>query len=236
MLRQGVMGGTFDPVHLGHLRTAEEVTEALALDSLLFIPAGSPPHKPDRRIASFAHRYRMLELATEGQPRFRLSDVEAGLPGKSYTAVTLRTLLQEALGPLELYFLVGMDAFLEVDTWWHFRELFRLAHLVVLQRPGYDGEQVERFLKQKVSSLYHPCGDGTSFEHPELLSVRCMRNTRLEISSSRVRRLALEGKSIRYLVPDRVMRYIVENGLYRYTTLEQNREEKEVVDHGGSEG
>ena len=135
--RVGIMGGTFDPVHTGHLRIAEEAREKLGLDRVLFLPAADPPHKPGGSILAFEHRWRMLELATQGNPRFRLSDLESRLPGKSYSVNSLKKLSEEYGGKAELFFLVGLDAFVEVDTWWRFRELFELARMVVLRRPGF---------------------------------------------------------------------------------------------------
>jgi len=220
--RVGVMGGTFDPVHIGHLRTAEEAIEMLNLDYLLFIPAAHPPHKPGKRILPFAHRYRMLELAILDHPRFEVSDIEWKLPGKSYTAITLRTLRENARQGIELYFLIGLDAFLEIDTWWHYKELFRLANMVVLRRPGYSEEQVGEFLGRNVSSRFRTCGDAPCFIHPDLLPVYYLNNTRLGISSTQIRLLVAQGRSIRYLVPADVIGYIEEEGLYRLEAAEQD--------------
>jgi len=211
--RFGIMGGTFDPVHLGHLRTAEEAIDVLGLDRMLFIPAGSPPHKPGRQILSFQHRRNMLELAICGNPRFGLSDIEWRIPGKSYTVNTLRGLHKELQGG-ELFFLVGLDAFLEMDTWFEFRELFGLACMVVLRRPGYGEKDVGDFLRKKVSEQYEDKSGGGVFSHPELRPVYCLRNTQLDISSTGIRELAASGKSIRYLVPESVLRYIREECVY----------------------
>jgi len=212
--RLGIMGGTFDPVHLGHLRTAEEAIEDLDFDSLLFIPAADPPHKGDRRIIPFAHRWNMLDLAVQGNPRFRLSDVEQKMPGKSYTVNTLKHLLQSDCRGTEMYFLVGLDAFLELHTWWHYLELFRLARMVVVRRPGYREEETGTFLKQNISSGYEWDPDNGFFLHQDLHPVYFLKNTYLDISSTRIRRLRHERRSIRYLVPDGVMHYILTKNLY----------------------
>ncbi len=211
----GIMGGTFDPIHIGHLRVAEEAVEMLRLDALTFVPAAMPPHKLDRNTLSFEHRWRMLSLAVEGRSIFHLSDVENRLPGKSYTVVTLRKMRKELPPGSALFFLVGLDAFLELDTWWRFEELFKLASMVVLRRPGYHGEDLGRFLKETISPLYSYDSELACFKHPELLPVYYLKNTRLGVSSTRIRRLVAERRSIRYLVPDNVLRYIEENGLYR---------------------
>lgn len=213
--RVGIMGGTFDPVHLGHLRTAQEAIEMLNLDSLLFIPAAFPPHKPGRQIVAFEHRYRMLELAIQDNPCFQLSDIERKLPGKSYTAITLQKLQEEARGETEFFFLVGLDAFREIDTWWHFRDLFQLARMVILKRPGYSEEDVGEFLSRCVSPDFCMCNDGSCFVHPDLLPVYYLDNTRIGISSTQIRLLVAQGRSIRYLVPPDVVGYIQKEKLYQ---------------------
>lgn len=219
--RVGIMGGTFDPVHFGHLRTAQEAIEMLSLDSLLFIPAACPPHKPGRRIVAFEHRYRMLELAIEDNPCFRLSDIEKKLPGKSYTAITLKKLQEEARRETELYFLVGFDAFVEINTWWHFRDLFRLARIVVLRRPGCSEVDVGEFLCRNVSDGFRLSADSSCFIHPELLPVYFLDNTRIGISSTQIRHLAAQGRSLRYLVPADVLGYIQREELYRLEAAER---------------
>lgn len=213
--RVGILGGTFDPIHIGHLRAAEETVEALNLEALFFIPAADPPHKTGKGVQPYTHRRHMLELSMESHPCFRISDLEQKMPGKSYSVLTLRKLRDEVLPGAQLYFLVGLDSFLELDTWWRYQELFQLAHLVVLRRPGYDENRIAGFLMQKVSSLYIRDTHHARFHHPELCSVHYLHNTHLEISSTRIRRLFQEGRSIRYLVLPEVMRYIEANKLYR---------------------
>jgi nicotinate-nucleotide adenylyltransferase len=212
--RIGVMGGSFDPVHMGHLRVAEEAVEYLGLDQILFVPAAVPPHKPDKQVLPMEHRWEMLKMAIRGNPRFSLSDVEMDMPGKSYTVKTLGKLHEAGSPGLELYFLVGLDAFLELDTWWHYEELFGLAHMVALHRPGYAEAEVADFLADKVSPLYRKDEQVNLYRHPSLLSVHYLKNTRLEISSTFIRQLVARGRSIRYLVPDEVMRYIEREILY----------------------
>ncbi len=213
--RVGVMGGTFDPVHLGHLRLAEEAVEILGLDALLFVPAAVPPHKLARSILSVRHRWRMLEIATRDHPRFEVSDVDVQVPGKSYTVITLRKLTELYGKEVDLFFILGLDAFLELDTWWHFEELFGLARMAVLRRPGCDEGGIAQFLTERVSSQYARSPDGAGFTHPQLLPVHCLPNTWLDISGTRIRQLVSVGKSIRYLVLTEVMEYIQANRLYR---------------------
>jgi len=212
--RLGILGGTFDPVHFGHLRAAEEAWEAFGFDHLIFMPAADPPHKSNHIITLFKHRWSMLQMAAKDNPRFRLSDMEQTLSGKSYTVVTLNKLLESFSEETELYFLVGLDSFLELHTWWHYRELFQLTNFVVLRRPGFPEEEVENFLRQKVSARYEWDGKAGLYRHPDLFPVHHLQNTYLGISSTRIRQLLSEGRSIRYLVPDPVMRYIEEQKLY----------------------
>ncbi len=213
-LRLGIFGGTFDPVHLGHLRAAEEALDILELDEMIFVPAAVPPHKPGGKILSFQSRWRMLELALAGNSRFRLSDLEQRMPGKSYTVHSLRQLRNENPGA-ELFFLVGCDAFFEMDTWYEFKEIFRLAGIVVLCRPECCENEMLEFVSKRVSQLYRIVHENREIRHPVLCSVYGLQNTRIDISSTRIRELAAEGRSVRYLVPNSVWSYIGENGLYR---------------------
>lgn len=213
-LRMGILGGTFDPVHLGHLRIAEEAMEILGLDEVNFVPVAIPPHKPERNILSFESRWRMLQLAIAGNPRFRLSDIELRMPGKSYTVQSLERFGKEN-PEAELFFLVGCDAFFEMDTWYDFRKIFTLARIVVLCRPECSRDEILAFLTGKVSGLYEAVPGTGQIRHPELCSLYNLLNTRLDISSTRIRELIAEGRSIRYLVPDNVWSYIGENALYQ---------------------
>ena len=213
--RVGLLGGTFDPVHVGHLRIAEEAFEELSLDRMLLIPSADPPHKAGKAIAPFEDRWEMLRIAIEGNPRFELSDVERRIPGKSFTVVTLKKLREEMPEDTAFFSLVGLDAFLELDTWWHFRELFSLSTLAVLRRPGFEPRQIGSFLAAKVSSEYREQPGGLFFRHPSLFPVRSLLSTPLEISSTHIRKLIAENKSIRYLVLPEVMRYIAGKNLYK---------------------
>jgi nicotinate-nucleotide adenylyltransferase len=211
--RLGIFGGTFDPVHLGHLRVAQEALDILGLDEMIFVPVSIPPHKPDRNILSFESRWRMLQLAIAGNSRFRLSDLEQRMPGKSYTVHSLRLLQSETPGG-ELFFLVGRDAFFEMDTWYDYKEIFRLAHIVVLCRPECSEDEILDFMCRKVSELYRIASENREILHPVLRPVHILQNTRIDISSTRIRELASRGQSVRYLVPDGVWSYIGENDLY----------------------
>jgi nicotinate-nucleotide adenylyltransferase len=213
--RYGVLGGTFSPIHIGHLRAAEEAIEALGLDSFLFLPAAVPPHKTALPILAFEHRWRLLNLAIAGNPRFRASDLELHLSGKSYTVRSLIALHEHFEGDSEIYFLLGLDSFLEIHTWWRYRDLFRLARLVIMRRPSYSDEDLERLLHERVSERYRWDAAESSFVHPTLLPVHYLKMTRIAVSSTQIRRLVAQGKSIRYLVPGEAISYILDNRLYR---------------------
>lgn len=211
----GVLGGTFNPVHLGHLRLAEEAVEALRLERCLLVPAWVPPHKSGSNLAPYSSRYRMLELAIVDHPRFQVSDLERRLSGTSYTVTTLRQLVRELEAPVELYFLLGLDAFLEIHGWWHFRELFERATLTIFPRPGCSRQAIGEHLTRYVSARYLWNEQLDRFTHPDLRPVMVLRSTFLDISSSAIRSLLAAGKSIRYLVPEPVLGYIEAAGLYR---------------------
>ncbi|MDR3570479.1 MAG: nicotinate-nucleotide adenylyltransferase [Syntrophobacteraceae bacterium] len=213
-LRLGILGGTFDPVHLGHLRAAEEAMEFLGLDQICFVPVALPPHKLEKNIVSFESRWRMLQLAINGNPRFCLSDMELRLPGKSYTVNSLKNFGKENPGT-ELFFLVGYDAFFEMDTWYEYKKIFALADIVVLCRPECRQDEILEFATGKVSGLYEAVPGTGRIGHPELCSIYNLLNTRMDISSTRIRELAAQRRSIRYLVPDSVWSYIAENALYQ---------------------
>jgi len=211
----GIMGGTFNPVHYGHLRAAEEVAESLLLSQVIFMPAAQPPHKSEVGLAAFAHRYRMLELAVAGNPLFALSDLERQRTGKSYSVETLTQLSTLYGKGEELYFLLGLDAFLELPTWKSYRELFTLCHFVVVARPGYSATSLDTMLQAQVSNKYSFDRQVDGFIHPSRNTVYYREVTVLDISSSTIRELLAKGRSVRYLVPEKVEAYIYQQGLYR---------------------
>lgn len=209
------MGGTFNPVHLGHLRAAEEVAESLQLAQVIFMPAAKPPHKSAVGLVSFNHRWRMLELALSGNPLFVLSDLEHQRPGKSYSVETLSHLSNQYGGAEELYFVLGLDAFLELPTWKDYRELFNLCHFVVVARPGFAPESLEAMLKTQVDDSYSFDSEIQGYVHANRYVVFYREITLLDISSSNIRNLLARGSSVRYLLPENVEQYISRQGLYR---------------------
>jgi len=205
----GIFGGTFDPIHYGHLRTAFELIELLRLPEMRFMPAGNPPHR-ERTVASNERRLAMVEAAVAGQPGFVVDGREIRKAGPSYTVETLGDLRTEHPGrPLCL--VIGMDAFLGLPNWHRWRDLFGLAHLVVAHRPGWRapttgtlGELLVERGTARVSDLHESLA-GRIYIHAV---------TQLEISSTEVRSLIAAGRDPRFLMPDGVRRIILETGCY----------------------
>ena len=212
--RLGLFGGTFNPIHLGHLRAGIEIREAFSLDRVLFIPTAIPPHKKTRNLLPFAHRLKMIRLAIAGYPFFKASDVEKKRKGKSYSIQTLRFFKRTFGSKAEIYFIVGIDAFLEINTWKNYQDLFGLSHFVVMDRPGYRRSHVKKFLQQEISSeiIFYP-GENR-FLLPWGFSVFLFPITLMDISSTRIRALRQKKQSIRYLVPYEVEDCIEEKNFY----------------------
>jgi nicotinate-nucleotide adenylyltransferase len=212
-IRLGLFGGTFNPIHYGHLRAAEEVCEALSLSRLWFIPAAHPPHKGALDLTPFEVRLEMTRLAVGDHPVMEVSDVEGRRPGMSYSIETLR-LLREGLGAAwELYFILGLDAMLEIQTWKDYTQLFDLSHFVVLDRPGYDRRRLAEILSKELR--LHPLEGGAGFQTPSGSKILWQQTTLMDISATGIRRLVRQGQSIRYLLPEPVRRYIITHNLYK---------------------
>lgn len=212
----GIIGGTFNPVHMGHLRAAEEVGQKLALDEVLFIPAAVPPHKNSRPLADFKHRLTMVRAAIKGNPLFRDSDMEAQREGPSFTIDSLEILRKNYENkPLETYFIVGFEAFLDMPTWKDYTRLFDVTNFVVINRDGFDTDRIGRLLKNKVSPEFEFDADQTAHTRGDGRFIHYCQVSHLEISSTEIRRSIKNQDSIRYLVPDVVGNYIENNGLYR---------------------
>ena len=204
-LRLGVFGGTFDPVHIGHLLMADAVVEALALDRLLMVPAQRSPLKPNGPSAADADRVAMLEAATAGDARFAVDRVDLDRPPPSYTVDTLR-LLAAAHPGAELILVVGLDSFLELGTWRDPSGIAALAHLAVVDRPGYAASSTERDVRLTAATAALPAllGRWTLVDAPLI-----------DLSATDVRRRVAEGRSIRWRVPEAVAAHIAARGLYR---------------------
>jgi len=212
----GIFGGTFDPIHHGHLRLAEEVAESAKLGEVRFMPSGTPPHRT-RPGADAADRVAMARLAVAGNPRFSVDDRETRRAGPGYTVDTLTELRSELGLSRPLALLLGADAFLELATWHRWRALFDLAHIVVAYRPGFPidtwqarmpeplaHEYAARHMHQPLAVHLAPAG-----------GIAAVSMTGLDISATFVRNAIAAGASARYLLPDSVLDYIRSRGLYR---------------------
>jgi nicotinate-nucleotide adenylyltransferase len=216
MPRIGLFGGTFDPVHLAHLRTAEEVREALALDRVHFVLAATPPHKAPGSQAPVAHRRRMLELAVEGNAAFRADFSELEREGPSYSIDTIRAV--RAREPeAQITFILGADAFAGIDTWKDYADLFTLCDFCVISRPGTrDGE-----LSIAVQNAFCYESSRGVYVHRSGSTLRFLPVTALMISASDIRHRCANGQSIRYLVPAAVAEYLAMHGLYTGRTTDR---------------
>jgi nicotinate-nucleotide adenylyltransferase len=212
--RLGLFGGTFNPIHYGHLRSAEEVCEALGLTRLWFIPAGEPPHKAAQGITPFETRLEMTRLAVGDHPVMSVSDLEGRRPGRSYSIETLRQVRCEVGPTWELYFILGLDAVLEIASWKDYRDLFTLSHFVVLDRPGYDRQLLGEVLLREVHPQFKPLQGEHGFRHHAGHKVIFQETTLLDISGTTIRNLVGQGHSIRYLLPEAVRRYIINHKFY----------------------
>jgi len=210
-MKWGLFGGTFDPVHLGHLRCAEEVLELFGFGKILFIPAAVQPLKTDRKILPFRHRAEMLRLAIGGNPSFAVSDIEEERGGRSYSVETVRHFLGAAPGGAEISFILGQDAFHEIPMWKEWRELVRLCDFIVMTRPGYETRGLADVFPPDVASLFHYDDAADGFRGPAGRRIFFRSLTLLDISSTDIRDRVTDGRSIRYLVPDPVRDYILKN-------------------------
>lgn len=200
MKRLGVMGGTFDPIHFGHLVAAEMARTEFSLDKVIFVPTGMPPHKVRKKITLPDIRYAMVEIAIKDNPDFIISRIEIDREGISYTIDTLNELHRLYPGA-GLFFITGTDALLEIFDWRCPEEIIKLTSFIAASRPGYEARDF--LLKAET-------------EHPQFLGkIHLLEVPALAISSTDVRQRVAKGKSIRYLLPEGVRAYIGKQGLYR---------------------
>lgn len=199
-IKIGIMGGTFDPIHYAHLATAEFIRDKYKLDKIIFIPSGNPPHKPVYKVADKYDRYKMVMLATRNNEDFIVSDLEIERNKKTYTIDTLRE-LKIKYSNADIYFITGADAICDIESWKDVEENFKLATFIAATRPGISllrvQEKIENLIKKysaSIISVYVPS---------------------LDISSTYIRDQIKEKKSVRYLVPESVEKYIHQNKLYQ---------------------
>jgi nicotinate-nucleotide adenylyltransferase len=226
MVRLGVMGGTFNPIHYGHLAAADEVRDAFALDTVIFVPAALPPHKDLAEIIEPRHRLMMTILATVSHPDFDVSAVEIERPGASYTVETIAQLKRLYQEPKAMYFILGIDAFIEIASWRQPDVLLGSCHTVVTGRPGYDLYELAPYPLRELSAThprlnFEPIVGGGPLDKrgfqvrgvPYQIFLQAVSG--LDISSSDIRQRVKTGRSIRYLLPDSVEAYIRKYQLYR---------------------
>jgi nicotinate-nucleotide adenylyltransferase len=213
--RIGILGGTFNPIHYGHLRISEEAREGIGLGKILFIPSGTPPLKAVD-LAPVKHRFEMTKLAIETNPLFRISDIECVRREKSYTVETLAELNRQEPGK-EFYFILGIDAFLEIPLWRDPGKLMELTNFAVVSRPGFSFSDLSSLVTSGAEVL-------SALDARELKSHRTtlrggrdivmMNVTRMDISATAVRSLVRQGMSTKYLLPEQVESYIISHNLY----------------------
>ena len=196
--RVGIFGGTFDPIHMGHLIVAETIMDEFHLDKVVFIPAAVPPHKLDRQISPAKHRYMMTMLATCSNPRFQVSDMEMHRQGPSYSRDTLAQLLEEHGSDTEFYFIVGADSVENLHTWNRIDELLTMCHFIGASRPGCMPDM------EKIAQRFGPLAE----------KIHCLETPELEISSTEIRHRVGQKRTIRYIVPETVEQYIYKEKLY----------------------
>jgi len=190
MKRIGILGGTFNPVHIGHLTIAQMVHEQLKLDKVIFVPSHLPPHKSGKRIASPKDRYQMLRLAIKGNPRFQISDFEIKKNGKSFSIETVSYLRDHYSLGTKFFFIIGSDLLPTLHTWKRINEILKIVSFVAVNRPDFKGRQSK-------------------------IKAKLITTPGLQTSSSYVRQRITAGKTVKYLVPEDILRYIQQKKLYR---------------------
>jgi nicotinate-nucleotide adenylyltransferase len=211
-MKIGIFGGTFNPIHFAHLRIVEEIRETFALSKVFFVPAATPPHKPLADDLSFAERLKMVHLAVQGNPHFTVSDVEGQREGKSYSIDTLRVFREMFPGD-EFFFIMGSDSFADFRSWKNYSAIFSCCNIVTISRPG-TRISLHQALPVDIAHefCYHESQNRLS--HRSGYSVYSIEGTQLDISSTAIRSLIRQGKSIKYLLPVTVEQYIKQQRFY----------------------
>jgi len=217
----GLFGGTFNPLHNGHLKVAQDVKAEFNLERIYFIPSAVPPHKGTEGLADVKDRLQIIKTAMSPGNGLTVSDVEIDRQGPSYTIDTVRYFQDTLPASTSCYLIVGMDAFLEIDTWKSYKTLFDLIPLIVMTRPAKGTQTVTRFVEElkqyihaHVDSEYDFLEHKSCFVHPQMQSVYLCCVTPVDISSTQIRNYLRQGISIKHLVPDTVEKYIFKKGLY----------------------
>ena len=217
MMKIGIFGGTFNPIHYGHLRSAEEVRTMFGLERIFFIPSGNPPLKR-KDLAEAKHRYKMVRMAVRGNPYFEVLDIECIRPGKSYTVNTLELLVKK-YADVDFYFMLGIDAFLDIPNWREPEKIMSLTNFIVLSRPGKNFEDLldSPYLDIKKTGLAGLDRGGRESCRTALQNSRKVfltKVTPIGISSTDIRKSVKKGYSIKYMLPENVESYIISKSLY----------------------
>jgi len=217
----GLFGGTFNPIHSGHIRVVQEVKKGFGLDKIFIIPSALPPHKTPNALVDAEDRIEMIRLSFSNHPEFSVSDVELNRSGPSYTIDTVRHFKSILPQDAKLFLILGSDAFLEIDTWKSYKDLFLLICFIVMPRgaEGKNGRMFVRktvgdYLKSKISEGYNLSASQSSYIHKEKQPVYVFDVTPIDISSTKIRRLIKNGRPIKSLVPENVEAFIKSKGLY----------------------
>jgi nicotinate-nucleotide adenylyltransferase len=217
-----ILGGTFDPIHLGHLRAALEIREGFGLDAVYLVPAAIPPHKTRTDIAAPEDRLEMVRQATEDMPALRVSDIELKRQGPSYTIDTICAFREKLPPKVWIYLVMGIDAFLEINTWKAYEDLLHIVPSIVINRPDPEGQirpslnnAIETLMRSGELAGYECSMETPCYTHCAKQPIFTFNVTPMAISSTQIRRLVHKGRSIDFLVPPRVKDYILARGLYQ---------------------
>lgn len=224
-MRIGILGGTFNPIHFGHIYPTTEVAKKLKLDKVLFVPAYSPPHKPNKKIIPAHHRINMINLAIEEYPHFELSTVEIDRKGISYSVVTVKDLMEKGKYD-DFFFIMGIDTFLEIDAWKDASRLLKSSNFAVLARQGIVFSDllgaIAKNLSEKLKDIQFYYGDAEPESDLKCIKIRSfpysiipIETTPVDVSSTKIRERIKCGSSIENLAPEKVNIYIENNMLYR---------------------
>jgi nicotinate-nucleotide adenylyltransferase len=212
--RVGLLGGTLDPIHVGHLETACAATRALQLEHVYVLPSNVPPHRTQQPIASGHHRFAMAALAINGIEGLRVSDMELSAPGPSYTVDTLtRFSSATAFHPWQIFFITGADAFAEIETWRRYPDVLELANFVVVSRPGFALSGLRDRLPALASRMIEP---GTDQPARDQCAIFLVHASTPDVSSTEIRKRLMAGQTITGLVPANVESHIRQHGLYSH--------------------
>jgi nicotinate-nucleotide adenylyltransferase len=207
----GLLGGTFDPIHYGHIQLAETAVDECGLDQVVFLPAAQPPHKDGALITSFKHRLAMLRLACQERKGFACNAIEGILPRPSYTIDTLQALRNHYQAHCQLYFMIGADAFLDILTWKSPREVLHSVNIILSQRKGYQSEQLAQLLKK----LGYRGSGNLWYDKEEKKEIYILQKCPDALSSSAIRTMIKKGESVERFLPQVVLLYIQKHTLYK---------------------